>query len=396
MHVLEAICHNVYISRSLYKGLEACFGSMLPGDFNQVVDILRGVVRNVQRLTDARTPRWFRHVVEEKQQKLRLNEVQEFKTAAKALLAVINDRDMQQEPLPWSVLRRHAENVPLWLDRLVKKPAEYEKYKNRLLMSIDTFVQNADNSRVPLSSSRWRSTAAGLIMMVCGGVAGLAGCAPTRAYAEEPKQTEPAKDVGTITDEQITTLMKYETVEEILKEDKVIPAKFEYVTYDEKTKTNNYDKLVFQEDVKKEDRKPVLVFFYKNKDPTDTKTKGTMHREAITLKKLQQYFGDKIKFVAFEANTDPELSKKNYTGIMTDYDIKGFPSIAMYSNQKGVISRIDTRCGGTINNNTIVNSYNNARNYWINPNLFSLPNPDNDGKVYKFNNASELKEVAAR
>ena len=99
---------------------------MLSSEFDEVLDVLRRVLRNVQRFTNKRTQKWYLpHIVEEKKQRLRLNEIKEFNLAAKELLLIINDKDVQREPLPWQTLRRHVENIPLWLERLKDRPEDY-------------------------------------------------------------------------------------------------------------------------------------------------------------------------------------------------------------------------------------------------------------------------------
>lgn len=171
---------------------------MLPSEFEEVVNVLRSTLRNVQRLTNLRTPHWYRHVTAERQEKLRLNEIQEFKTAAAIILSVIKDKDVQREPLPWRTLQRHVENIPLWLDRLVHRPEDYEKYKTKLLMMLDKILENEDTqervvpSRVPTTSS-WigrqaRNLAAGIAL--AAGMVSMSGYG-TRAWAEEPKQMQP-------------------------------------------------------------------------------------------------------------------------------------------------------------------------------------------------------------
>ena len=370
---------------------------MLSSEFNQVVDILRTVVRNVSRLSNERSPRWFRHVVEEKQQKLRLNEVQEFKRASVAILAVINDADMRQEPLPWGVLKRHAENVPLWLDRLVKTPERYEIYKNRLLMSIDTFVQNADKQRVPLSRpSTYRSTAAGLLFALVGGIAGLTGCAPARLYAEEPKVEEKAPaDLPQYAKNLDDFLKQTNLSEDYVKKqmDKEVSAilkdsKIKCVKYDEKTKTNDYEDLL-----KKGCGKYVVLFgSFKRDDKTSELTK----RSLIQADVMARLFNGFVEVIYFDEDVDPSLKPQNYVALKDKFEVFSTPTMQLTSYDKGAekIIKNDSKQGGPASTSgTLTAIYNGIVN-WTFPLFFGTPT--DDGKKYKYQNTGKLQEIAQK
>lgn len=200
-----------------------------------------------------------------------------------------------------------------------------------------------------------------------------------------------AQKAQELTDAEIAEMMKKETVEEILK-----GAPVEYVKYDAATKATNYDALVFQKHLSAEERKPVLVLVYHSRDPPNAPQKGTAHRGAIIVKKLSEKYKGSIKFVCFEADTDPELSKNDHVGF-NKLNIKTIPSIAMYSpfdvvkgetqnNNDGNIKRIDTLRGGPQNDEVAVKLYNFINNKWIPTNFFG------DGKgVWRLNNTLPWK-----
>ncbi len=210
-----------------------------------------------------------------------------------------------------------------------------------------------------------------------------------------------AQKVQELTDAEIAEHMKKGTVEEILK-----GANVEYVKYDPTTKATNYEALVFQKHLRAEERKPVLVFFYHNKDPPWTKpeAKGTAYRGAIVFRKLAEKLSGQIKFVCYTVDSDPIMSANNYDGFNKKLDILTIPSNAMYSpwdilkgetpnKHDGNIKRIDTVRGSPKSDSSINATLRNHINYWIGPNLLNLPNPDKDGKIYRYNNSFKLSEV---
>jgi hypothetical protein len=204
-----------------------------------------------------------------------------------------------------------------------------------------------------------------------------------------------AQKTDEITESEIAEMMKKETVEEILK-----GANVEYVKYDAATKATNYDALVFQKHLKAEERKPGLVLVYRNKDPPYAKQIRTAHRDAIIFKRLAQKFVDKVKFVCYNADLSPEMAANSYAGFNA-LGILALPSIAMYSkfdvvkgetpeNNDGNIKMVDVIRGGPTVDKDIPILIESCALWWIPPNLFNLPNPDKDGKIYRHKNKFEI------
>ncbi|MEM2916547.1 MAG: hypothetical protein QXT19_04280 [Candidatus Woesearchaeota archaeon] len=197
-------------------------------------------------------------------------------------------------------------------------------------------------------------------------ILGTAAAINQQAYAQEaPKKPE-------ITEEEIAELMKLPTVEDILK-----GANVEYVKYNPITKTTNYDELVFQRHLKPEERKPVLVFFYLNKDPPNVEIPGSAHRDAIIIKALAQEYSDKIKLVCYNADIDPSMAANNHQGF---HRMQTIPSIVMFSpwdvvkgetpeKNDGTIKYIDTMRSGPKDNTWLKKWYKNIIKYWIPSNL---------------------------
>ncbi len=213
-----------------------------------------------------------------------------------------------------------------------------------------------------------------------------------------------AQKTDEITESEIADQMKKETVEEILK-----GAPVEYVKYDASTQATNYDALVFQKHLRAEERKPVLAFFYHNRDPTvPNKAEEISQRNAIIFRKLSEQFAGKIKFVGY--NTDKGL--KGYAGVNEDptvlkilkqENVPSIPAILMYSkfdilkgetitNNTGTIKRIDAISGGPKEDKYIAPRISNNVQYWIPTNLFMQQNPDKDNKIYRYG-GEKLKPV---
>jgi len=205
-----------------------------------------------------------------------------------------------------------------------------------------------------------------------------------------------------LTEERVAELMKKETVDDILA-DVYKSGTVQQVTYDGRRRRTNYDQLVFQRDKKTSERKPVMVMFYHNDDSKYSKNKVTSKREAILFRQLALQYRDKIEFVAFEADTDPTLvnSVKNRK---RPYGIRTIPSIAMYSpwditkdetprKNDGKVTQIDILRGGPKKTKQVVDWSTEFQDWWINPNILNRPTPDDDGKLYQFNNTDNYQLV---
>ncbi len=202
-----------------------------------------------------------------------------------------------------------------------------------------------------------------------------------------------AQKADEITESEITDMMKKDTVEEILK-----GANVEYVQ--RVGNDTNFDALVYQKNLKPEERKPVLVFFYHNRDPPSAKGKGSAHRDAIIFISLAKMFHNRIKFVGYNADVRQETNADwfNKMGLL------GIPSISMYSTfdvlkgetvekNSGQIKQIDVIRGGPLEDKFIAPRTRNNANYWIPTNLFMKQSIDKDNKVYRYNNTGEIKVV---
>ena len=249
--------------------------------------------------------------------------------------------------------------------------------------------------------------------MLLGSLLGLTSCA-TNDYNNHNSSYNPNQHNGgtsyvqdkkdSISIERIEELMKRGSVDEILKEE-YKNGTIEHLVYDYKNpeeSAKKYKEFVFQENLDSKDRKPVLVMFYRK---VKGDTTGAAERESIILKEIEKIYGDKINSLAFlvpmenkETGAPYEQPLKDLIGVW----IRGAPSIALYGQydllkgeteekNNGKIKHLDTLYKGPLENKTILTGIIGCRDYWINPNAFSIASPN--GKIGRFNNEGELKVI---
>jgi len=162
--------------------------------------------------------------------------------------------------------------------------------------------------------------------MLLGSLIGLTSCATNdynnhgSSYTHDQENgktdhntNQSKKDV--ISMERIEELMKRCSVDEILKEE-YENGTIEHLVYDPKApeeSAKKYKDFVFQEDLKAEDRKPVLAFLYH--DVKVREEHDSVMRQAIIFKELKKIYNDEIKTIGFRCplgkSNDPELQKLN-------------------------------------------------------------------------------------
>ena len=184
----------------------------------------------------------------------------------------------------------------------------------------------------------------------------------------------PTKQVATvdeITQEEITRYMSMNTVEEILGDS------VKYI------KPSEWDGAISGS---KKDG--VLVFVYSTKGDANISK-----REAIIFKNLIFNYLSKIDFLVCKGNDE-----------LTTHGLTAAPSIAMYSkydvlkgesinNSDKQMKQVDILRGGPSMDKDLNPFYRNIKNYWITGNVTLAPNPDNDNKLYRYQNSGNLQEV---
>ena len=221
-----------------------------------------------------------------------------------------------------------------------------------------------------------------VILSTAIGLNGLVGSL-TPAYGQEVAKVETKQEQTkpSITNEEIERLMKKKTVEEILE-----GAPVEYVRYDPKKGKTNFDELVYQKHLRPDQRKPVMVMWYSNKD---SKRNGTCQRAAIAYRKTSEFLHNLVRFICFHEDADPILVSENYSGIIEKFGVRSSPSFAIYPCENGGISQEDLLKGGPLGNEGILKYVQNLI-YWVQINQ-DRSNPDY--KKYILGNSSEWKKV---
>ena len=212
-----------------------------------------------------------------------------------------------------------------------------------------------------------------------------------KAYAQEPTQTvsqEPSL-------EQLANEWKIPVseVEKIAQEMKQ-PVAETLKGYATPVCHDSYNREVFQENLPKEQRKPVLVLFYLDEKHAET---GASQGLASVYKTLVKEFGSRVKFLSY--NQDCDSWSSNYSNIRSAYDIRAPPSIVMYApfdllngetpaNNAEIIKRIDTLRGG-IDKTKSWEGWVTGVSKWIKTNLTS----PNYNILRRFNNTGEPKDI---
>jgi len=247
-------------------------------------------------------------------------------------------------------------------------------------------------------------------LLYSGGLA-LALAIPAYAQDNETKQSTSQVDVkkDQITEEEIEELMKRGSVDEILKED-YENGTIEHLVYDHENPEESgksYKKFVFQEDLKPEDRKPVLVMFYSGDNDISKKefVAEAQFREAIILKEIETLYGNKMNSLVFKVPYT-DIKKASPYGVPLEKAIgtfvRGSPSLTLYGQfdllkeetpekNDGRIKHLDTLFGGPKENRFIIQ--------WIYPKLGAIDWLDsnviepNGEYAVRINNSSPIKPV---
>ncbi len=166
-----------------------------------------------------------------------------------------------------------------------------------------------------------------------------------------------------------------------------------------------YDAEVYQRNSAQ--KSPVLVFFYGTDDEREV---CASKRLAVVVKNLALHFGNKLKFCAYDEGkygggpTTQRGTKRLLSETATKEGLPGVPSLILYGSeqvtpitQKHSSNReifvIDRSAGGPPTDKGILIMLRNDANYWIRGNILNLPNPDNDGKIYRYEKKGDLQEV---
>ncbi len=193
---------------------------------------------------------------------------------------------------------------------------------------------------------------------------------------------------------EIRRLMNRSTVDDILQKE-YDDGLIKKIEYNKEKRETNFDELVFQKDLKPDERKPSLVLFYGSPGESDSPYEK---REAIILRELSYQYKGQLLFSAYNVKETKNISediRDIWQHITKKHGVNASPSIAMYSKfdlatretpskNRGMIKQIDILRGGPdadreINENWLPF----LKDKWITTNLTSL----NNQYAWRFNNS---------
>ena len=162
-----------------------------------------------------------------------------------------------------------------------------------------------------------------------------------------------------------------------------------------------YDAEVYQRNSAQ--KSPVLVFFYGTDDEREV---CASKRLAVVVKNLALHFGNKLKFCAYDegkyggGKATQVGTGRIFSETARREGIKNAPALILYNNKdKGVggkVCIIDRAPGGPSSNRGILELVKDMADYWIRGNILELSTPDNDHKVYRYENSFSIKEITQK
>ncbi len=170
----------------------------------------------------------------------------------------------------------------------------------------------------------------------------------------------------------------------------ILGDKVEHVVYDERTKRNNFEELVYQNQIKKEERKAVLFTAYVEGMPASLSA-------CVGLRNLEL---QGIRKVTLDSGCDPLLAENNYVKLFDLLGVKDFPCYILYStwditkgetlqNNSGVIKKIDSVRGGPKPESRSIDRDIKAVSNWVESNLI----PSKFEYAMRFNYSRQLQKI---
>src|SRR3989338_10286878 len=214
----------------------------------------------------------------------------------------------------------------------------------------------------------------------------------TAQQAQEPVREETA---DTRLERKIEELMQLPDQNAVL-EQYVTQGFIQTVQYDSTHQQTNFRELVYQESTEPQNKKPVLTFFYTRNNSQSTENEnikqGSM-RSAILFGLLSEELHNAVRFVTYDLRINSEYvetaTEVHCPQEVQSEGITGIPDIALYNifdlvrresekRNDGVMKKIDAFGGGLKNSNQIEQLLRDFPVWWIRPNAFEQPTPDND------------------
>ena len=164
---------------------------------------------------------------------------------------------------------------------------------------------------------------------------------PQKAYSDDTKQeTKAPESIDDLTQTEVDTLMQRATVDDILKEE-YTSGRIQKVKYNSSTGKTNFRELVYQENIPKEQRKPVVMLV------ADSDGKGWFDKEkyvgdkadAIIVKSLTKKYKN-FMIVSYDPSIAPDFKetregKVNFGSELKKENVSISPSILVYGAKAG-------------------------------------------------------------
>jgi len=224
---------------------------------------------------------------------------------------------------------------------------------------------------------------------------------PACVFVDDKKPVQ-AQSIDDLTQEEVDKLMLRETVDDILKEE-YSSGRIQRITYDSSTGKTNFRELVYQDNIPKEHKKPVLMLV------ADGDGQGWFEKEkyvvgkgdAIVVKKLAQKYTN-FRIIFYDPSIDPEFKETREGEGKFGAEIKkegalNAPSIFLYGlfdltkeeteqqNDRN-IKGLDIYRGGPVPKD-IIKTYRNSKK-WVDSNLGG-----NSKYVWRTNNTQPIKWI---
>jgi thiol-disulfide isomerase/thioredoxin len=221
-----------------------------------------------------------------------------------------------------------------------------------------------------------------------------------KAYAQEATQTvsqEPGLEQ--LAKEWNMPVSKVEAIAQEMKQ----PVAETLKGYAKPVCHDTYNREVFQENLPKEQRKPVLVLFYVD-EPKSDDAEGIKFSRGLSsvYKALAKEFGNKIKFLSYNSDCDSWSNYDIHVNLRENYGVEAPPSIVMYTSfdllnggtpvkNEGRIKIIDTLKGGLSKVESWETFYSFLGKEWI------LTNTSNSKDyVWRFGNSNQERKISLK
>jgi len=248
-----------------------------------------------------------------------------------------------------------------------------------------------------MKKSRLKDYVAGILI----GASSILSQPTHTAVAQETKQEQSIDD---LTQSEVDSLMLRESVEDILKEE-YSSGRIQRITYDSSTGKTNFRELVYQDNISKEHKKPVLMLVADGDGQGwfDKSTYDFAKGNAVVLKATMRK-NKNFKYVLYDPSIDPDYfetgeNKARFGKELRDEELHISPSIFLFSlfdltkqetetKNDEQIKKLDIIRGG-VKKNSIFKLNRDINTYWLQTNITT----PNDHYLWRTQNSEGIKWI---